>query len=98
MPYLEGPEISIDCLGLGNDLLASPTYKLADRTTKIDLDKEFCKCVASANDADAYIENILSFLKLDDDFVMKCGNAMHEYVASKYSWKLVADKYDSVIE
>lgn len=40
MPYLEGPEISIDCLGLGNDLLAIPRYKLADRTTKIDLDKE----------------------------------------------------------
>ena len=95
-PLLHGAGIKnkiLEALSAGKAIVGS-----AISFDGIDLDKEFCKCVAIANDADTYIENILSFLKLDDDFVMKCGNAMHEYVASKYSWKLVADKYDSVIE
>lgn len=40
MPYLNGTEISIDCLGFGNDLLAIPRYKLNNRVTKLDMDEE----------------------------------------------------------
>lgn len=40
MPYLEGSEISIDCLGLKDKLLAIPRYKLNNRVTKIDMDEE----------------------------------------------------------
>lgn len=40
MPYLEGPEISIDCIGFNNELLAIPRYKLNERVTKIDMDEK----------------------------------------------------------
>jgi hypothetical protein len=39
MPYLNGVEISIDCLGLGDELLAIPGYKLNNRVTRLDLDE-----------------------------------------------------------
>lgn len=39
MPYLNGVEISIDCLGLGDELLAIPRYKLNNRVTRLDLDE-----------------------------------------------------------
>ncbi len=40
MPYLDGTEVSIDCLGLGDGLLALPRYKLNNRVTKFDLSSE----------------------------------------------------------
>ena len=43
MPYLDGTEISIDCLGLGDKLLAIPRYKLSDRFTKFEMNEEIIK-------------------------------------------------------
>lgn len=58
MPYLEGTEISIDCLGLNNNLIAIPRYKLSNRVTKIDMDENL---INLAN-------NIYNDLKLDGPF------------------------------
>lgn len=38
MPYLNGTEISIDCLAINNELIAIPRYKLNNRITKLDID------------------------------------------------------------
>lgn len=40
MPYLEGPEVSIDCLGFKNDIIAIARYKENHRFTKIMINKE----------------------------------------------------------
>lgn len=41
MPYLNGTEISVDCLKTKNGLIAVPRYKLNNRVTKIVLDEKF---------------------------------------------------------
>lgn len=38
MPYLEGPEISIDCINLNGELVAVPRIKASSRTTQISFD------------------------------------------------------------
>lgn len=58
MPYLEGTEISIDCLGLNNELLAIPRYKLSNRVTKIDMDDNLIKLA----------NKVYNDLKLDGPF------------------------------
>ena len=40
MPYLEGEEVSVDCLGLEDDLIAIPRYKLSNRVTRLVLEKD----------------------------------------------------------
>lgn len=39
MPYLNGTEISIDCIALNSKLIAIPRYKLSNKVTKFDMDK-----------------------------------------------------------
>lgn len=39
MPYLDGREVSVDCLEINNKLIAIPRYKLTNRVTKLSLDK-----------------------------------------------------------
>lgn len=36
MPYLNGTEVSVDCLGLGSDFIAVPRYKCSNRVTRLE--------------------------------------------------------------
>jgi hypothetical protein len=39
MPFLDGTEISIDCIGLQDKLLAIPRYKISSRFTKFEMNE-----------------------------------------------------------
>lgn len=43
MPYLSGTEVSIDCLGIEQDLIAVPRFKLSNRVTKLSLQEDLIK-------------------------------------------------------
>lgn len=51
MPYLEGPEVSIDCLNTSKGFIAVPRQKLSNRVTRIDMDEKLINIAHKIQDA-----------------------------------------------
>lgn len=67
MPYMDEPEVSVDCLRTASGFIAIPRYKESTRITRIDFDEELIGYANKINDAlkIQYPYNI-QFRKLND--------------------------------